>query len=304
MPPSVGSLLGFPFTILRRWLARKARPTVLHIGDMALWPVGLLARGETRVVLSAHGTDVAYHRRGGLKGGLYGAYLRLGARLLKNATVIANSHATREVAAETGWRKCEVVPLATDLIGPAPDGTHNGRILFAGRLVERKGCGWFVRSVLPQLPDGVGLDIAGTVWTEAERAALADPRVRFLGALAGDELARAYREALCVIVPNIPVANGEYEGFGLVAPEAAAVGGVVLASRCDGLVDAVIDTTTGYLVEPANARAWRGAIAEVLGWTGERRRAFLTRSVAEAQRAFSWQRVAADVRAIYASRQA
>lgn len=304
MPPSARSLLGFPFTILRRWRARKSRPAVLHIGDMALWPVGLLARGETKVVLSAHGTDVAYHRRGGLKGGLYGAYLKLGARLLEKATVIANSRATRAVAAETGWRKCEIVPLATDIAGQVPDGSHNGRLLFAGRLIERKGCGWFVREVLPRLPEGVGLDVAGTLWSASERALADDPRVRFLGPLAGEELARAYRKALCVIVPNIPMANGEYEGFGLVAPEAAAAGGVVLASRCDGLVDAVIDTTTGYLVEPANARAWRGAIAEVLGWTGERRRAFLTRSVAEAQRAFSWERVAADVRAIYASRQA
>ncbi|HSG33361.1 MAG TPA: glycosyltransferase family 4 protein [Sphingomonadaceae bacterium] len=299
MPPSPPALFGFPFTILRRWLARKQAARVLHIGDMALWPVGLLAGAGTKVVLSAHGTDVSYHRRGGLKGRLYGTYLKLGAKLLKRATVIANSQATRAVAAETGWKDARVVPLATDIAGAEVDGTHNGRLLFAGRLVERKGCGWFIREVLPLLPAAIELDVAGTVWTDAERALLADPRVRYLGPLAGAELAEAYRRALCVVVPNIPVASGEYEGFGLVAPEAAAAGGIVLAARCDGLVDAVIDGETGILVEPGDPAAWRDAIVEIAQWDGSTRLDFAKTAMAVASRRYSWDRVASEVLAIY-----
>jgi glycosyltransferase involved in cell wall biosynthesis len=299
MPPSATALLGFPLTVLRRWLARSRRPAVLHLGDMALWPLGLLARRGTKVVLSAHGTDVAYQRRGGIKGGLYGAYLRLGARLLPKATVIANSRATRDVAAESGWRDAAIVPLATDMGGSPADGSHNGRILFAGRLVERKGCGWFVRHVLPLLPPEIELDVAGTVWAASERTALDDPRVRFLGPLGGDALAQAYREALCVVVPNIPVASGEYEGFGLVAPEAAAAGGLVLAAGCDGLTDAVIDGETGLLIEAANARAWHDAIKAVAAWDKSRRKQFLANATATAARHYSWQRVARDTLAAY-----
>ena len=113
-PPSLARLLTFPFTILRR-LLRVRRPSVIHLGDMALWPIGLLGR---RVVISAHGTDVAYHRRGGIKARLYGAYLRLGAKLLHRARVVANSAATAAAAAETGWRDAAVVPLATDIAAP------------------------------------------------------------------------------------------------------------------------------------------------------------------------------------------
>ena len=299
MPPGRLALLRFPFTILRRWLGRKLPPNVLHVGDMALWPVGLLAGNKTKVVLSAHGTDVAYQRRGGFKGGLYGAYLRLGARMMRKALVIANSRATRDVANESGWHSVEIVPLATDITGTVPDGSHNGRVLFAGRLIERKGCGWFVREVLPMLPEGVQLDIAGTVWTDQERAVLDDPRVRFLGPLSADELALAYRKALCVIVPNIPVSSGEYEGFGLVAPEGAAAGGIVLASRCDGLTDAMIDKVTGFLIEPKDALTWRDKIVELLDWSGEERRAFLEHSTPEAQRVYAWDRVAHDVLKAY-----
>jgi len=296
-PPSVMRLLLFPLAVLRRWFARPRAPEILHLGDMAIWPVGLLAAlgfGRTRVVLSAHGTDVSYHRRSGVRGSLYGAYLRLGARLLGRATVIANSHATRDALGETGWRRVAVVPLATDLAAPQATSHSSDRILFAGRLVERKGCAWFINSVLPLLPDSVELEVAGTVWDEAEGSALANPRVRHLGALNRRDLAQAYAAALCVVVPNIPVASGEFEGFGLVAPEVASAGGVLLAARCDGLVDAVIDGKTGILVEPAAPEAWARAIREVRDWTDEQRRAFVEGARTTAQERFSWGRVASE----------
>jgi len=302
MPPSRLSLFTFPFAMLRRWMARKSAPRILHIGDMALWPAGLLAAftgGRTRVLLSAHGTDVAYQRRGGIKGRLYGAYLRMGAAFLQRATVIANSHATRDVLAESGWQKTVVVPLATDMRGTPSSGIHDGTILFAGRLVERKGCGWFIRNVLPLLPEGMRLRVAGTKWHPAETAALDNPQVEFLGSLGVKELTDAYRRALCVIVPNIEVASGEYEGFGLVAVEAAAAGGLVIASDHGGLRDAVVEGETGYLVKSGDASAWRDAVLRIVGWEEAERLAFLNSAMDKAARYYSWGRVADQVMAIY-----
>ena len=302
-PPRATALLGFPFTVLRRIIARREPVNVLHIADMAIWPLALLAtlcRGSPRVVLSAHGTDVAYHRRGTVRGRLYGAYLRLGSRFLPRAKVIANSRATRDVVAETGWRKGAVVPLATDIVVPAPDGSNDGTILFAGRLVERKGCGWFIREVLPLLPDGIRLKVAGTVWHETERAALGHPCVDFIGNLDGDDLVQAYRRALCVIVPNIELANGEYEGFGLVAVEAAAAGGLVIAADCGGLRDAVVDEVTGFLVPAGDAQEWANRIDAVRQWTNGERARFLGKTSLEVERRFNWQRVAKETLALYA----
>jgi glycosyltransferase involved in cell wall biosynthesis len=303
MPPGGLALLTFPLTVLGRALRRRSAPRVLHLGDMALWPVAALAllwRG-TQVVLSAHGTDVAYPRRRGLRGTLYGAYLALGARLLPRARVIANSRATAEVAAETGWREAAIVPLGTD---PAPaepaDGLHDGFVLFVGRLVERKGCGWFIREVLPLLPAGTRLVVAGTAWDADERAALQAPGVEFLGPVHGAALTELYRRAKCVVVPNIVVSSGEYEGFGLVAPEAAAAGGLVLAARCGGLTDAVIDGTSGLLVEAGIPAAWRDAIAAVSNWDRAARRRFLCRAQAAAIEHFSWDRVARETFQAYA----
>lgn len=302
-PPSLLALLGFPFTFLKSWFTRSRVPQVLHLCDMSLWPLGLIAwlnASETRVVLSAHGTDAAYHRRGGIKGKLYGTYMRLGARMLRGADVVSNSHATSEVLKETGWVSSAVVPLATDMrIEKLPIG-HNGSVLFAGRLIERKGCAWFIRNVLPKLPDGITLTVAGTAWDKDERDALDNPRVNFLGPLSQPELAKAYRHAMCVIVPNIPVKSKEYEGFGLVASEAAAAGGVVLAAACDGLLDAVVEGTTGLLLEPGNAAVWATAIGRIADWDEQTRKDYVAKSTHMAAQKYNWQRVADQTAVVYA----
>lgn len=302
LPPTAWSILGFSARVTRDYLRRKEPPAIIHIGDMACWPLALLARlGSPRpaVLLSAHGTDVSYHRRGGWKGRLYGAYLRLGARLNRDAMVIANSSATARVAAESGWTGAAVVPLATDLAGSASVPPHGRHVLFAGRLIERKGCQWFVRNVLPLLGPDIRVKVAGPIWDKAEAAILDDPRVDYLGSLDKDALVAEYRNALCVIVPNIEPASGEFEGFGLVAVEASAVGGVVLASATGGLVEAVIDGETGFLVPPGDAAAWRDKIAEVAAWDEARRSEYLATAMARSRQVYSWGRVADDLLKIY-----
>lgn len=304
LPPTPLSLFLF---LLRTfaWLLFTVRsPHVVHLGDMVLWPLSIAAKlraSTTRIVLSAHGTDVAFQRRGGARARAYGAYLRLGAKLLGDATVVANSDATRAMTRETGWKHIAVVPLATAVSGPEPTGAHDGSLLFAGRLVERKGCAWFIRHVLPLLPDGITLRVAGTKWDDDETHALENPRVEFLGSLHGDALINAYRHALCVVVPNIEPLSGEFEGFGLIATEAAAAGGLVLAARTGGLVQAVDEGVTGMLLPPGDAQTWASEIGRVAMWGGAERRKFLARSMARSRDYYSWERVARATVAAYRS---
>src|SRR5690606_32715968 len=125
------------------------------------------------------------------------------------------------------------------------------------------------------------------------------PGVEFLGPVQGTALAELCRRALCVVVPNIEVPSGEYEGFGLVAPEATAAGGLVLAARCGGLNDAVIEGVTGLLIESGNTRAWRDAICKLSEWDRDARREFLIGAQAGASEHFSWQRVARETLEAY-----
>ena len=56
-------------------------------------------------------------------------------------------------------------------------------------------------------------------------------------------------------MPNIEV-PGDYEGFGLVALEAASQGTLTLAANVDGIPSAVKDGINGYLIEGGNATEW------------------------------------------------
>lgn len=301
-PPSPGSLLWFGLRTSARLLFRRAPRGVVHVADVASWPLALAARIRSRrwrLVLSAHGTDVSYARRGGVKGRLYGAYLWIGARCLRPARIIANSAATSGLAAAHGFRDLVVVPLATEA-RPVHAGDHPEKfVLFAGRLIERKGCAWFIRNVLPSLPEGMSLKVAGTIWSRDEGRALKHPRVDYIGPRHPDEMAALYARALCVVVPNIVLANGEFEGFGLVATEAAASGGIALAARCQGLREAIVDGVTGFHLPPGEPEPWLSKIAEIAAWDRKTRAAFIERSVAESRVRYSWTRVAEETFAAY-----
>ncbi|MDJ1006800.1 MAG: glycosyltransferase family 4 protein [Paracoccaceae bacterium] len=296
--PSFPAVIRFGLKAASQIAFRRIAPDVVHIADMASWPLATLARlrsRRTKVALSAHGTDVAFPDRGGVVPRLYGVYMRLGGLLNRRTTVLANSRATEGKVRGLGFRTSTVVPLATDIESALDLRTKRpgqGHILFAGRLVPRKGCRWFIENVLPLLPDTVHLDVAGTIWDAEEERALSAPRVHYLGALDPGALRLAYANASCVVVPNIPVDGSDFEGFGLVAAEAAAAGGLVLAAAHTGLEDAVIDGETGLKLPAGDASAWASALIDVLQWTEEKRQRFLTRAVETAQRHYSWDRVA------------
>ncbi len=63
-----------------------------------------------------------------------------------------------------------------------------------------------------------------------------------------------------------------YEGFGLALAEAMAVGTPVVASKVSGIVELVENGRTGILVEAENPDALSGALIELLGDSGRRRR--------------------------------
>jgi glycosyltransferase involved in cell wall biosynthesis len=303
-PPGTGRLLSFGLAAAAKLLGARRPADVVHVADMASWPLALVARlraPRTRLALSAHGTDVSYPLQGGARGRLYGAWLRAGARLLPGAVVIANSAATAGAATGLGFRDVRVVRLAAE-VSACPDPAPRDEILFAGRLVPMKGCGWFVREVLPRLPDEVTLAVHGTAHDATEATALRAPRVRFGGRLDPPALRSACARALCVVVPNVPVPSGRFEGFGLIAVEAAAAGGLVLAADHGGLRDAVVDGTTGFLLPPGDADAWAGAILDLRAWSAARRAAFLAGSVAAVRRVFTWERVARETFAAYLPR--
>jgi phosphatidyl-myo-inositol dimannoside synthase len=88
-------------------------------------------------------------------------------------------------------------------------------------------------------------------------------RVRLLGFM--DAHARELLLNTCDIFvqPNIRV-PGDMEGFGISVIEAVSCELPVVASRLEGLQDAIADRESGYLVEPENPQAFKDIIQTLL----------------------------------------
>lgn len=297
-PPSTFSLLKFAVTTIARLLVAREAP-VVHIGDIACWPFALVARlrhPRSNIVISAHGSDLTFADKSGWRAALYGHYLALAVRLIGSVPVIANSGWIADKAALRGFRNVHIVPLATDIEAPKPTDRLERPLFYAGRVAEGKGLKFFIEQVLPKLKVPLRLRVAGKIWDENEAAALIHPNVDYLGMLSPETLATEYEAALCTVIPS-----QSSEGFGLVAVEAAACGGVVIASDHSGLREAAGDGV-GILVEDGNITRWVEAIEEVAGWSKAMRAEFTTRSSSRARQKFSWDRVADETMAVYRSK--
>lgn len=134
-------------------------------------------------------------------------------------------------------------------------GVHDSDLLVVsvGRLVERKGIVWFLESVVPDLDGNVVVIIAGDgpLRGEIEQAvsrASIDHRIEILGRVPDVDRDRLLAAADVFVMPNLRV-EGDMEGFGLAAAEAAMFDTLVVASRLEGLIDAVDEDETGVFCE-------------------------------------------------------
>src|SRR5207302_8010578 len=87
--------------------------------------------------------------------------------------------------------------------------------------------------------------------------------VVLLGRVDDDTLRAAYHVTDLFVMPNIPVQN-DIEGFGLVALEAAAAGRYVVASKLDGIPEAIIPGENGTLLDPLDSEAFATTILDLL----------------------------------------
>lgn len=272
----------------------RARADVVHLGDLAIWPLGfleLLFKRADRLVMSAHGSDVSLATRARWLPALYRTYLGLGARLIPQATIVANSSYIANLARSVSFQNVAVVPMGTDVVAsgrPARSG-----LLFAGRISRAKGLRFLITNVLPLLPESTLLRVAGPVWEESERELLDHPQVEYLGVLSPDELVSQYTSASVTLIPS-----QIEEGFGLVAIEAAACGCQVVASNGGGLTE-VVRSPWGELVDPNDPPAWAAAITRRMSLDPDELEAIGHAARQDIDRLFRWHITAVQTMAQY-----
>lgn len=173
-------------------------------------------------------------------------------------------------------------------------------LLSIGRMTARKGLREFVSSVLPRIAarhPGVRLVVVGgeavdalhsAKHTSADLSEIAaasgvEANLSLMGRISDEELKSAWTAAAVHVFPVREI-QGDPEGFGMVAVEAAAHGVPTVAYATGGVPDAVLDGTSGILLKPGDEDGFVEAVDQTLASR------FMRKSVREWAERFEWHR--------------
>jgi colanic acid/amylovoran biosynthesis glycosyltransferase len=254
-------------TFQLRRLIRRSQPDVVHLHWVVPQGVAalLVARSVPWVVTTLGGDVYA------LNGRAARALKRWVFRRARAVTTMNADMRERVVALGADDSTTYVQSLGADInsirqLARAGEKRVPGRILFVGRLVEKKGVSVLLDAVR-LLPHDVPwtLEVVGDGPLGDElRAQAAGLPVTFSGAASREELANAYARSSVMVVPSVPAESGDQDGLPTVLLEAMGSGVAVVASDLPGLNEAVVDGETGLLVPPGDPDSLAKALRTVL----------------------------------------
>lgn len=298
-------LRGYRF---RSWeqLALPARARRVH-GDLLHCPAGSLPWWQpVPTVVTLHDAMPWMLDEPGWPAGFYRDSLTPAA-LRRSAAIITVSDSSRRDIISLWPKLAEKIHVIPNGVGeeylavnagcdpaiPRRYGLQNPYVLYFGGSIPRKRLDWALK-VFELLPDDVTLGVCGIEQgAQPSFAAMvsekAKRRLMFLPFVPEADLPSLYRHAGAVIYPT------SYEGFGLPALEAQAVGTPVVFSSVNGLAELI---GPGALVVPLeDARAWRDAITSAVD---KRRNNDVPDEAARTwARQFSWQCYVARTLAVW-----
>lgn len=281
-----------------RRLVRRLQPQAIH----AHWllPQGLVAvlgvaagRRRPRLLVTAHGADLH-----GLNTGPARWIKRLVLRRADVISVVSGSLASHITPLITTPGKLHVAPMGVDLMQtfvPASEKSRGQTLVFAGRLVEKKGLAQLLDAlpmILSHRPD-CRLLVAGdgplraTLEARAQRLDVA-AHVVFQGRYRNDELPGIFGQADVGVFPFQIAAGGDQEGLGLVTVEAMGCGLPVVVGDVPAVHDVVAHEHNGLIVPAGDSTALAAQILRLLDDPALATRLAIT-AREEAMARFDWQ---------------
>ena len=259
------------------WTAVCFKPNVIIAGSGLTAPlVWLISRlTGAKAVVYLHGFDIT---------AAHWVYQKIWVPFFKRMDcVIVNSTPTKILALNAGVLEKDIsivhpgvtLPVTTQPLNAIQSFKkkynleHKKILLSVGRLTTRKGLKEFVENslayIVQQEPDvvlvvvgespknslGAGLQTREEI-LEAARKNQIENHILFLGVITDNKQLATIYEAADVHVFPVRHIPDDPEGFGMVAVEAAAHGTPTVAFATGGIVDAVAQGVSGYLVEKNN----------------------------------------------------
>jgi glycosyltransferase involved in cell wall biosynthesis len=299
-----------------RRVARDVRATVMH-GHWVI-PGGAMAAaasGGRPLVVSLHGSDVYVAERHAVAGRVAEATFHRAGWV----TACSADLRTRAIELGASAEHSEVVPYGVDGTRFAPSrearnavrralgvGDETPLVFAAGRFVRKKGFEFLIDAIAPlasRWPEvTVILGGDGDLRSEYEaraRAAGVANRLRLVGTLSQDDVARHLAAADVAVVPSVRDGSGNVDGLPNVVMEALASATPLVATGAGGIGAVVEDGVTGVRVPEGDPRALADAIGGLIG-DPHRGRAIGERARQRALTEHGWAKVAQRFEAAYA----
>lgn len=270
-------ILGFPY-VVKGWLqaiqlAHRFSFDIVHVH----WPFphGPMGKAASRIcgaplVITSHGAEFALARRK--------AWIRpfLRQSLQSADLLLANSSWTAQEVKALSGRNATILPFGSTTKGTVPlTPTNNNnhavpRILFTGRLIQRKGVEYLLRAIpLVLARRRAEFIITGDGDQRKQLEELAQSlnlqdSVKFLGFVSNQQLDDEYASCDIWVNPAIIDDRGDTEGLGIGAIEALLHRKAVISCDVGGIPDVVQNGVTGLLVPQKDAGRLADAILMLL----------------------------------------
>ncbi len=214
------------------------------------------------MLVTLHGSDITIHKSWWENGGGGSRMRSYPEELLSigrqpGVHFIAVSEGIRNVAVEYGISPTRVstvhIGIDTEKFAPAgrPVGERKPKVIFIGRLVEKKGCHYLLKafvSVQKAVPEAELIIIGDGDWRAKLKHATNELQInaKFLGAISSDAVRFHLHSARLLCLPSVTATNGDREGLSTVILEAQACGVPVVTSAFGGATEGIINGKTGF----------------------------------------------------------
>lgn len=256
---------------------RPLKPRLIqsHFGPESIHAIPLAERLSIPLIVYYHGFDATFTPEYAQQKPYLQRYLKRLPLLQEKANlVLTASDFLRDKVLELGYSPEKVrthyigVEPATE--SPLPLSARKPMILFAARMVEKKGATYLIKAMQKVQEYHPELELV-MVGSGTEHDALYQQareqvkNFRFTGWQPPDVVYQWMREALIFCVPSVTARNGDSEGFGMVFIEAQRAGTPVISTLHGGIVESVANNETGLLVPERNSEALADAIMKLYG---------------------------------------